>query len=260
MQLSIVPASSRRAPLARFALLLAALSVSLVLPATSVSIHAAPPELTLDELLERFDRGQASIQTLSASFTETTHNALLVDPIVSEGRFFMTKPASIRWEYSAPEEMRFIIASDQYTGYFPKRNRAEQRNIKRYSERIFRFIGLGQGSAELKNFYSIRLGTPEELADAPAGDDRYLLVLEPNKRRVKKRVAQVRFWIDAKQYLPQRVEYLAKNGDQRVIEFEDVQLNPDLKAQIYSAELPEGVTITEGFSGLAGVNAVDEQD
>ena len=199
----------------------------------------------LDEVLKRFDEVQDSVGTLSAEFTETTTNSLLIDPISAEGRFFMTKPDSIRWEYSFPEEMRFVIFQDEYTGYFPKQKRAEKRNIQRWSEHIFRFFGLGQGSQELMKFYKITLDPTHDSASGT-----YLLVLEPTKRRVRKRIPEVRFWLDAETYLPRKVEYRGKSGNARTIEFQEIRLNPDLAASMYHVDIPDDVEVSSGFSGL----------
>jgi outer membrane lipoprotein-sorting protein len=212
-----------------------------ILCVTAGGAHAAD----LEQVLAEFDAVQNSIQTLSAEFTETTVNSMLKDPIVAEGEFYLTKPDAIRWEYSAPEEMRFVIARDQYTGYFPSQKRAEQRNIKRWSDQLFRFFGLGQGSTELAKFY--RLGL--EQGDAVEAGT-YLLLLEPKKRRARKRVEEVRFWLDESTYLPRRVEYRGNDGNVRTLEFQTISVNPELAAGLYTVELPDDVTVTKGFSGL----------
>ena len=62
----------------------------------------------LDELLANFDRVQKDIRTLSAEFTETTQNVLLIEPIVAKGRLYLTKPDSVRWEYTAPDRESFF--------------------------------------------------------------------------------------------------------------------------------------------------------
>ena len=214
------------------------LSAGRVLPADSEAI------------LQEFDRVQESVRTLSASFTETTVNPLLVDPLVAVGNFYMTKPGSIRWDYVSPEEMRFVIAGDQYTGYFPGRKRAEKRNIARWSGRIFRFIGLGQSSAELKKFYDIRLEENERQIEGT-----HLLVLEPRKRRVRKRVEEVRFWLSEETSLPIKVEYRGTNDYVRTIDFHEIQLNPHLAASLYTVDIPADVEITDGFSGMPGLGA-----
>jgi outer membrane lipoprotein-sorting protein len=232
------------APRGRSALLRAACVASV-----SVFLVAAPsPATDLESVLRHFDDVQRSIHTLSAEFEETTSNRLLKEPMVAEGRFYLTKPDSVRWEYQRPEEMRFVISRDQYVGYFPERKRAERRNIRRWRERIFRLVGLGQASDELRKFYDIRLeGSPE---DEPGT---YLLVFEPRKRRVRKRVDSVRFWVDDSSYLPRRVEYRGSEGTLRTIRFLSISVNPDLSAALYDVDLPDDVEITTGFGGLPGL-------
>ncbi len=220
--------------------------LSFLIAICAAAVPAVADEL--DDVLARFDVVQNSVLTLRAEFTETTINQLLKDPLVAEGLFYMTKPDAIRWEYATPEEMKFVIAQDRYTGYYPSQQRAEQRSVKRWSERIFRFIGLGQGSQELRKFYDITLVAPVD------GSPLHHLLLSPKKKRVRRLVDEVHFFVDPQTFLPARVEYLTDTGS-RVIEFQVIQLNPDLAASLYEVELPAGIKITEGFGGLPGLGA-----
>ena len=206
----------------------------------------------LAEILKSFDDVQNTVQTLSATFTETTTNVMLLDPIVSEGRFYMTKPTAIRWEYSSPESMQFIIESDTYTGYFPERKRAETKNIRRWREHLFRFFGLGQGSEELKKFYQIRLAEQQP-------DDEILLILVPKRKRARRKIEQVNFWIDPQRFMPSRIEYSTSSGNGRMIVFDAIQVNPELAAGLFHVELPEDVAVTNGFSGLPDFDASSAQ-
>jgi outer membrane lipoprotein-sorting protein len=211
---------------------------------------AVSPELK--EILAGFDRVQATIRTLSADFTETTTSHLLKDPIQAKGSLYLTKPSSVLWEYEEPEVMRFAISNDEYVGYFPQRKRAEKSDIHRWSERIFRIFGLGQTSAELGKFYTIRAADPG--ADPPGTN---LLLLEPKKRRVRKRVEQVKLWISSSTHLPLRIELSGRDGYVRVIQLHDLRVNPDLSASLYNIEIPAGVTVTSGTSGLETVRPPD---
>jgi outer membrane lipoprotein-sorting protein len=203
----------------------------------------------LDEILRQFDEVQLEIRTLSADFTETTESALLTDSIVAEGRVFMTKPDSVRWEYSSPEEMSFVINEDEYTGYFPLRKQAERRGIHRWREQLFRFLGLGQASEELAKFYDITLSEKNELSGT------HLLVLTPKKKRVRKRMDPVHFWVDGSTFLPVRVEYRSSTGNHRVIEFSRMAVNPQLAIGLYDVEIPSDVEVTKGFSALSGFSS-----
>jgi len=210
----------------------------------------APVDPALKEVLERFDRVQDSIRTLSSEFTWTTDSTLLKNPMVSEGKFYLTKPRAIRWDFTSPEPMEFVIAHDEYIGYFPKRKKAERRNFKRWSERIFRYFGLGQGSDELSRVYTIRLGDPGELAGKAD-----LLVLVPKKRRARKKIEDLRIWVGKSSCLPVKVVSTDPSGGRRIIEFRNTLVNPVLAASLYEVRLPADVTVTDGFSGLGGSDA-----
>jgi outer membrane lipoprotein-sorting protein len=232
------------------ALVLAALLAAVPAPAAAAAAAkpakpAAAPASELDRILERFDRVQDTIQTLSAEFVETTENKLLKQPLSASGTFYLTKPASVMWEYKAPEEMRFVIDKDLYVGYFPTRKKVEKRDVHRWSEQIFRFFGLGQGSTELKKFYDIRAEDP-----GPDMKGSYLLVLDPVKRRVKKRVEQVKMWVDDQTLLPVRVQYLGKDGYVRVIRFHNLKLNPKIAPGVYTVQIPPDFKVTTGFGGF----------
>jgi outer membrane lipoprotein-sorting protein len=216
-------------------------------PAPS-STAAGAGEAAAVEVLSGFDRVQDKIRTLSARFVQTTTNQLLKDPIQASGRFYLTKPSSVLWEYEQPEVMRFAIANDEYVGYFPQRKRAERSDVHRWSERIFRMFGLGQTSAELGKFYTIRLADP-----GSGVPETRLLVLEPKKRRIRKQIEQVRLWVGASDFLPVKIELSGKDGYAQAIQFRDVRVNPELSASLYSIEIPPGVTVTNGTSGLSTV-------
>ena len=214
-------------------------------PAPLPARPASPAVETLPDVLARFDAVQATIRTFSADFVQTTRNPLLKEPLVADGRFFLTKPDSVLWEYTSPEAMRLVVAGGQYTGYFPERKRAEKRDIRRWSEQLFRFFGLGQGSTELGKFYEIALGDP-----GSGTKDSYVLLLTPKKRRIKKSLDEARLWVDRASLLPLRIEYFGKDGNQREIRFLDARLNPDLAAGLYRVDLPGDVQVTNSFSGF----------
>jgi outer membrane lipoprotein-sorting protein len=208
---------------------------------------ATGPAAGLSQILTRFDEVQSDVGSLSADFTMTTESMLLKDALVASGRIYLTKPHSVRWEFDSPEEMRFVISENRYTGYFPAQNRAETRDIQRWREQLFRFLGLGQASAELSRFYEIRMAEDAEVVPGTI-----CLELDPKKQRVKKKMDSVHLWIDEHTYLPVRVEYRSKKGDRRLIEFEGMQVNPQLAADLYSVELPAGVDVSRGFSAFSG--------
>ena len=208
---------------------------------------ATAPAQGLSQILTRFDEVQSAVGSLSADFTMVTESLMLKDKLVASGRIYLTKPDSVRWEFDSPEQMRFVINENRYIGYFPEQKRAEKRDIQRWREQLFRFLGLGQASAELARFYEIRLA--RNAAEVPGT---ICLELDPKKQRVKKKVDAVHLWIDDTTYMPVRVEYRSKKGDRRLIEFERMEVNPQLAADLYHVELPDDVDVSKGFSAFSG--------
>lgn len=235
--------------LARFSI--GGLLAALTLIPVQAAAPPGPASAELTRVLQQFDRAQSTIRSLSADFTETVETPLLKEPLVAQGVLYLTKPDSVRWEYHSPEEMRFVIARDEYTGYFPSRKQAEKRDIKRWREHLFRFLGIGQTSSELVRFYDVRLGP----AGAAGPDGALLLILDPKRKRVRKQVDEVRFWVDGSTYLPVRIEYAGATGTKRRFDFTSMRLNPELAASLYRVDLPPDVVVTEGFSALSGFAA-----
>jgi outer membrane lipoprotein-sorting protein len=225
------------------AMLLFSWASSNAAPAGKEHPGEAASDPALDAVLARFDEVQKSLRSLRADFTQTTVNPLLKEPMKAKGRFYLSKPDSVLWEYAAPEAMQFAIARGEYTGYFPGRKKAERRDVHRWTEQIFRFFAVGQATTELHKFYDIRLGDA-----GPDMKGTVLLILDPTKRRVRKRVEEVRFWVDSVTYLPAKVAYVNKEGAARTIVFHNVELNPDLSASLFNVSIPSDVTVTNGFT------------
>ncbi len=69
---------------------------------------------------------------------------------------------------------------------------------------------------------------------------------------MRKRMESVLFWVDRQSWLPVRVQYSSNNGNKRVIEFETMNVNPELSAALYEVDLPDDVEVSKGFSALSG--------
>src|SRR5206468_4623406 len=111
---------------------------------------------------------------------------------------------------------------DELLAYYPEQKRAEKLDISRYQSRLLKVFGIGQVSEDLKKYYDIALST------RPPRPGVHELILTPRRRMVRKRIDQVRFWIDGKTWLPVRMQYFEKDGDSTTLAFEDLQLNGEI--------------------------------
>ena len=198
-------------------------------------------------LLERFDEVQLNTQTMIAHFVEKKKLQLLADDQVQTGTFYYSKPSSFMWEYSKPDDKVILISAEQLLIYYPQLKKAEEIDITRYSKRILRFFGLGQPTAELRKYYDLTL------AEDPAMPDTYLLLLDPRKRRVQKRLDSILIWIDREMLVPRQVEYVEVDGDSTRFTFRNLEINSAISPAKYVINIPPDVEVSNSFSGFTGV-------
>ena len=205
------------------------------------------PALQLPELLKRFNESQQSVASLTASFTERKNLSLLAKPLVSNGTFLYSRPSRIKWEYTEPEPRVFLITEDRFIAYYPNQKRAEEVPLSKLAgRRVFRVFGIGQTAEDLGKFFDISQDNP--------GDEKgaYLLILTPKRQRVKDRLQRVRFWVDARTFLPRKLEYVESDGDSTLLSFNNIRLNPEIAEARFSVDIPKDVPVSNTFSGFSG--------
>ncbi len=198
---------------------------------------------SLQEVVARFDAAQGGIQRISANFREVKNIALLKEPVIQSGRFFHTKPDKFLWEYTAPESKKLLLNGKSIVAYYPGEKRAEE--IKtRFTKKIIEYLGLGSALSELADEYDMALA---ESNDLPGTD---LVVLTPKNRRISKRLAEIRIWLDHKMSQPRQIQYLETDGDSSKISFSEIRINPDIELTKYEILIPDDFKVTNSISGL----------
>ncbi len=205
------------------------------------------PALQLPDLLKRFNESQQSVASLTASFTERKNLSLLAKPLLSNGTFLYSRPSRIKWEYTEPEPRVFLITEDRFIAYYPNQKRAEEVPLSKLAgRRVFRVFGIGQTAEDLGKFFDITQDDP--------GDEKgaYLLILTPKRQRVKDRLQRVRFWVDARTFLPRKLEYVESDGDSTLLSFNNIRLNPEIAEARFNVDIPKDVPVSNTFSGFSG--------
>jgi len=224
-------------------------TVLLAAPASRASGREEGVGTEVDAMLERilaaFDRAQSETGTLVARFTETKHVRLLARPVESRGVFYYHHPNQVRWEHLEPDAKILVITQTLYRAYYPALKRAEEIPFSAFvGKRVFRFIGVGQSTEDLRKYYSIRLSPDNDLAGT------HLLALSPRRKRIQDRVREVNIWVDAATYLPRRIEYREADGDSTTLTFDEIRRNVEIASSRFQLDLPRDVRVSETFSGL----------
>jgi len=193
---------------------------------------------SLDEVIKNVQAQQKTTSTLEADFRQEKVLALLAKPQVSTGHFTFSKPNNVLWRYDAPRRVDMLISNGVLTTYYPDLNKAEQIEVKRYQDRIFKYMGASGAIDELATYFDF---TFSNKANEPA----YVLDLQPKTKGIAKRVRHLRIWIDKKSYLTTRFEYTEGDGDITRYEFTNVRVNQPIEQSRFTLHLPQSVRVEQ---------------
>ena len=193
---------------------------------------------TLAEVIRHVQEQQKSTNTLQAEFRQEKEMALLAKPEVSTGTFTYSRPANVLWTYESPKRVQMVIADGMMTTYYADLRKAEKIDVKRFEDRIFKYMGATGAIDELARYFDF---TFTDSKSKPV----YVLDLTPKTRSVSKRVKRIKISIDKKTYLTKKIEYVEGDGDITRYEFTNVRVNEPVPAARFALQMPRGTKIEQ---------------
>jgi outer membrane lipoprotein-sorting protein len=193
---------------------------------------------SLDEVIKRVQEQQRKTNTIEADFRQEKVLALLAKPEISSGRFVFSKPDKVLWTYDAPKRVEMLISNGMLTTYYPDLNKAEQLQVKRFQDRIFKYMGASGAIDDLAAFFDF---TFTNTSDKPF----YVLDLSPKSKGIAKRVQHIRIWIEKKTYLTSKFEYTEGDGDITRYEFNNIRVNQPIEGSRFVLNLPSNVRLEQ---------------
>ncbi len=219
--------SSRRVPFS-------AVSVFLLL-STTFAVQAAPA-VTLAQVIKKVQEQQKKTATLQADFRQEKELALMAKPEVSTGTFIYSRPSNVRWTYDSPKRVQMVIAGGYLTTYYPELNKAERIDVKRFEDRIFKYMGATGAIDELARYFDFTFTDSKSKSV-------FVLDLTPKNRAVSKRVQRIKLWIDKSTYLTSKIEYVEGDGDITRYAFTNVRINENVPPSQFALTLPSTVRV-----------------
>src|SRR5687768_9922480 len=204
----------------------------------SIAFGAGAQTATLEQVIRKVQEQQKKTHTLQADFRQEKELALLAKPEVSTGTFLYSKPSNVLWTYTAPKRVQMVIANGMLTTYYADLNKAEQMDVKKFEDRIFKYMGASGAIEELARYFDF---TFSDSKSKPV----FTLDLTPKNRAVSKRVKRIKLWIDKKTYLTSKIEYVEGDGDITRYEFTNVRINEPVSHSRFALTLPSNVKVEQ---------------
>ncbi|MGZ4777580.1 MAG: LolA family protein [Thermoanaerobaculia bacterium] len=215
---------------------LALCAATLVTPLSAAPKKPVP--VSIEDVVRKVQDQQKKTRTLEATFRQEKELALLEKPEVSTGTFVFSKPNNVLWNYDAPKRVTMLISNGVLTTYYPDLNKAESVDVKRFEDRIFKYMGATGAIDELSRYFNF---TFTDNAANPA----YMLDLTPKSRVVARRVQRIKLWIDKQSYLTSKIEYVEGDGDTTRYEFTNIRINQPVEQSRFTLNLPPGVRVEQ---------------
>lgn len=198
---------------------------------------AAGP-VTLESVIKRIQEQQKTTSTLQADFRQEKELALLAKPEVATGSFTFSRPSNVLWMYAAPKRVEMVIAGGMLTTYYPDLRKAEKIDVRKFEDRIFKYMGATGAIDELARYFDFTFTDSKSKSV-------YLLDLTPKTRAVSKRVQRIKLWIDKTTYLTSKIEYVEGDGDITRYEFTNIRINEPIPPSKFALSLPSNVKVEQ---------------
>jgi outer membrane lipoprotein-sorting protein len=214
------------------------LCMAVVCAFVAAAFRADAAPVTLAQVIKQVQEQQKRTSTLQADFRQEKEMSLLAKPEVSTGTFIFSRPSNVLWTYEAPKRVQMVIASGVLTTYYPEIGKAERIDVKKFEDRIFKYMGATGAIDELARYFDF---TFTDSKSKPT----YLLDLTPKNKAVGKRVQRIKLWIDKKTFLTSKIEYVEGDGDITRYEFTNLRINEPVPPSRFALSMPSSVRVEQ---------------
>jgi len=193
---------------------------------------------TLESVVRKVGEQQKKTRTLQADFIQEREIGLLSKPEISKGTFAFSRPNNVLWKYETPKPVTMLISKGVMTTYYPELQKAESAKVKRFEQRIFKYMGASGAIEELSRYFNFTFVESK-------GKPFYTLELIPKTKVIARRVKRIKMWIDRETYLTTKFEYVEGDGDLTRYEFTNVRFNQDVPQSLFAINLPDNVRVQQ---------------
>lgn len=188
---------------------------------------SAMTEQQKQDVITKLNQTSASIQTMSANFSQTKYLSMLSDKMVSDGKIYYSKSDKLRWEYTSPYQYLFIFNGTKvYVGNNSKQNIIDTNTNKVFKEIARIMMNTVTGTA-LSNNGDFETALSED-------NNQWIVTLTPKKKELKSMFTKVVLYFNKKSNIVSEINIFEKNGDRTNIKFSGIQTNKSIDATLFN--------------------------
>ena len=198
--------------------------------------------LSLDQVIERVQKAQDQIETLSAEITHTREIPLLEEKETMSGSLLFKKPKKLLIVFDKPELQYNLLLDQDVTVYTPSKKQVEKYRLGRAGAANVRAFGIGfmESIASVKEDFNIKLAARE----AVRGMDAVKLELKPKPGEADGPYDKIEIWFDTTRWVPAMIKLSESDGEViTVILLTNVKLNRRISDGRFRLKWPKDVDV-----------------
>jgi outer membrane lipoprotein carrier protein len=204
----------------------------MVIPVSVYSQEAAPPSMSVDEILDRVEKIYTASR-FSASFIQASTIKAMEITDSASGKLYVQYPGKMRWEYLEPEPQIIVTDGEQLWMYRPEDNQVMLGQAST-------FFSEGKGAGFLSDIHLLRKDFDIALEDIRFGDY-YNLKLVPLEKSWD--IAYVHLLVSRTTFRIAQVYTYNAYDDVTRIELVDPQFNELFDNDFFTFTIPKGVDV-----------------
>lgn len=201
--------------------------------------------LSVEQVVKKLDQNFESIKTYQANFEQEIRSQQFGRSLTKgSGQVFYSKPGKMVWHYTAPEEHWYITDGKLLWDYLPSAKQVMELKLDQALSsnlpKSFLF-----GMTKISEQFNADFASGWENAK----DRNYHLVLTPKKEEDQILLGTIELLVDAKSFLVQEARLRDSLGNENVLKFSGIKVNPKIDEKMFSFKIPPDVEkITPGKS------------
>lgn len=199
--------------------------VLVVLLATS-SLAKEVPGLPA-EVLKQLEGSAAKVNTVASDFVQEKHLSVFQEVLLSKGRFYLEKPARLRWEYLEPMNSGFSVDGKKGKRWTEDKNKVSSFDVRQDpAMAIIADQMLSWASVDLSRLtkdFVLSLESREPV----------VVILTPAREGVRQYLELIRLKFAKDATHITEVEVREKDGDFTRIRFYNTRVNPTLPSNLF---------------------------
>ncbi len=203
-------------------------------PPSPTAPAVAPPDLSLDDIMDRIEKRYADA-AFSANFFQTATMKAMAITDTASGSLMVKSPGKMRWTYETPERQVIVTDGEELWVYRPDEN---QVMVGKASV----FFGNGKGAGFLSDIKLLRKAFDVTL-ETPGTDTEYRLKLLP--REPKFELSAIYLLISKTTFDVSRIITYNAYDDETLIELSRIRKEPKMDDSLFRFKIPQGVDILQ---------------